>query len=58
MTRTAWYERHGGYSPNLKKDKKGNGDEESREDEDDAGDGVDGGVEYEDVAQLRPSDGA
>ena len=49
---TAWYER---YPP--KKGKKGDGDEESREDEDDSGDGEDGGMEYEDVAQLQPSDG-
>ena len=40
---TAWYER---YSP--KKGRKGDGDEASREDEDDAGDGEEGGVEYED----------
>ena len=32
-------------------------DEESREDEDDARDGEDGEVEYEDVAQLQPPDG-
>ena len=48
---TGWCE---WYPP--KKGKKGDGDEESREDEDDAGDGKDCGVEYEDVAQLQPSD--
>ena len=49
----AWYER---YQP--KKGKKCDGDEESREDEDDAGDCVVGGaVEYEDVAQLQFSEG-
>ena len=47
----AWYER---YQP--KKGKKCDGDEESREDEDDAGDCEDGGVEYEDATQLQPSD--
>ena len=40
-----------------KKCNKGDGDEESREDEDDARDGEDGGVKYEDVAHLQPSDG-
>ena len=33
------------------------GDEESREEDDDAKDSEDGGVEYEDVAHLQPSDG-
>ena len=49
---TAWHER---YPP--KKGKKGDGDKQSREDEDNAGEGGDGGVEYEDDAQLQPSDG-
>ena len=39
------------------KGKKGDWDEESREDEDDARKGEDRGVEYEDVAQPQPSDG-
>ena len=42
-----------------KNGKKGRGDEECREDEYDARDGKDGGVEYEseDVAHLQRSDG-
>ena len=40
-----------------KKGKKGDGDELSKEDEYDARDGEDGGVEYEHVAYLQPSDG-
>ena len=39
-----------------KKSAKGDGDEESRVDEDDGWDGEDGGVEYEDVARLQPFD--
>ena len=50
---TAWYEQY----PPIK-GKEGDGDKESREDEDDAGDCVDcGAVEYEDVAQLQFSEG-
>ena len=40
-----------------KRGKKGGGDEESREDEYDAWDSEDCGVEHEDVAHLQPSDG-
>ena len=48
---TAWYKLYP-----SKMGTKGNGDEVSRKDKDDAGDGKACGVEYEDVAQLQPSD--
>ena len=51
---TVW-DRRSRFPP--RKDKKVNGDEESREGEDDASEGNDGGVEYEKIAQLRLSDG-
>ena len=46
---TAWYERRAVPSTTHQ-------DEESREDEDGAGDGEDGGVEYVEVIQLQSPD--
>ena len=52
---TAWYER---YPPKKGKNLKGNGDKESREDEDDAGDCEDGGWSTRMLPSFNPQTGS